>query len=282
MNSPPAWPAPAKINLFLHITGRRPDGYHELQTLFRLLDWGDDVHIVPEPGGAIQRVRDIPGIPEDQDLSIRAAQLLKAETGCHQGASIGLTKRIPVGAGLGGGSSDAATVLTALNHLWECALTVEELAALGLELGADVPVFIHGHSAWAEGIGERLRPHHMDEAWYVLVFPGIPISTREIFSDPGLNRDTARISPPDYHPERVRNDCQSVVLDRFPKMQELFEDLSRHGRPRLTGTGSCVFLPFAEKNHALSVTNALKSRYNVRAVRGVNRSPLVARLSGVG
>ena len=179
-SKPSAWPAPAKLNLFLHVTGRRADGYHRLQTLFQLLDWGDTVHIAPNTSGRIERTHDLPGIAVESDLSIRAAHLLQSATGCERGASIVADKQIPAGAGLGGGSSDAATTLLALNHLWGCGLDIEQLAELGLQLGADIPVFIRGHSAWAEGIGDRLTPMSLGRRHYLLVFPPFSLSTAQL------------------------------------------------------------------------------------------------------
>jgi 4-diphosphocytidyl-2-C-methyl-D-erythritol kinase len=272
------WPAPAKLNLFLHITGRRQDGYHELQTLFQLLDWGDEVEIENLPDGDVSRTHDIEGIPEENDLSIRAGRLLKSETGCTNGARITLTKDIPTGAGLGGGSSDAATVLVALNQLWGCGLSVAKLSELGLQLGADVPLFINGKSAWAEGIGERIQSFELEPAWYVLVFPGIFVSTEQVFGSPDLKRDSQAITPADYQYSRTRNDCEKVVLEQLPVLAEIMSELQQWGDPRLTGTGSCIFIPVNEKNEANRITTELKSLYNVRAVRGVKSSPLLAKL----
>ncbi len=272
------WPAPAKINLFLHITDKRPDGYHQLQTLFQLLDWGDEVQIESLESGGISRINEISDFTEDEDLCIRAARLLKKESGCRKGANIRLTKHIPPGTGLGGGSSDAATALCALNFLWGCGLSVVELAQLGLELGADVPVFVHGHSAWAEGIGERLQTHTIDDSWYVLVFPEISISTKLVFSDPGLRRNSRPIRPLEYGYSSTSNDCEDVVMKLFPAMREIMLEIQQWGSPRMTGTGSCIFIPVNKKNDAIRITNELKSRYNVRAVRGVNESPLLAKL----
>ena len=274
-----AWPAPAKLNLFLHVTGRRADGMHELQTLYQLLDWGDQLHIEAVPDGEIRRVTGHPDIAEAEDLGIRAARLLQAESGCRQGARIGVQKHIPLGSGLGGGSSDAATVLLALNELWACGLTRAELAGLGLKLGADVPVFVHGHSAWGEGIGEHLKPVELGERHYVLVFPGPGISTREVFNDPLLGRDTPRMEPDKTELSACRNDCERVVLARHSGIRDVMADLAGYGNPRMTGTGSCIFLSTENKNAADSVTSRLKSRYNVRAVRGVDRSPLLQKLS---
>jgi 4-diphosphocytidyl-2-C-methyl-D-erythritol kinase len=276
-----AWPAPAKLNLFLHVTGQRADGYHHLQTLFQILDWGDELFITATADGKIRRTTPIPGVSEEEDLSVRAAQLLQRECACRQGASIKLIKRIPMGAGLGGGSSDAATVLHALNQIWGCGLSVSELAVLAVTLGADVPVFVHGFSAWAEGIGEQLQPFALGETWYVLILPEIQVSTSAVFRDPGLKRDANPVQSSGFMLGNTRNVCEEVVFRLFPELHAIWRDLSAYGTPRLTGTGSCIFLPFAKKNHADSITTELKSRYNVRAVRGVDRSPLLAKLSGV-
>lgn len=275
------WPAPAKLNLFLHVTGRRPDGYHELQTLYQLLDWGDRLSIESSTDGEIRRITDHSEIPEDEDLAIRAARLLKAESGCTRGARIGVEKKIPLGSGLGGGSSDAATVLLVLNELWDCGLGRAELAGLGLVLGADVPVFVHGRTAWGEGVGECLSAVELGERHYVLVFPEQGISTREIFNDRLLGRDTPRMAFEEIELAASRNDCEHVVLARHPGIRGVMSDLANYGLPRMTGTGSCIFLPAADENAAGSITSRLKSRYNVRAVRGVDRSPLLHKLSGV-
>lgn len=272
------WPAPAKLNLFLHVTGRRPDGYHEIQTLFQLLDWGDELQFEHRDDGQIERQYIIEQIPESHDLCIKAARLLKAETGCRQGANIHLSKNIPLGSGLGGGSSDAATVLHALNNLWGCGLKTDELAKLGLRLGADVPLFVHCQSAWAEGIGEQLQPFLIEASWYVLVFPDIEISTQEVFGDAGLKRDTRPLEQKQYDFSRCRNDCQKVVMNLFPELRKTMKNLAQWGTPRLTGTGSCIFIPVNDENEAIRITNDLKSLYNVRAVRGLNNSPLLARL----
>lgn len=273
------WPAPAKLNRFLHITGRRADGFHELQTLFQLLDWGDELKFTVTDDGKISRKHPIASIPESQDLCIRAAQLLQTECDIQRGAVIELVKQIPLGSGLGGGSSDAATVLHALNRLWRCRLDTEALALLGLQLGADVPVFVHGQSAWAEGVGERLQPVVLGENWYVLVFPGIAISTASVFSDPELTRDSTPIQYSDLKSVHTRNDCQPVVLKRYPQLQSMMDELSEWGVSRITGTGSSIFIEMSGKNHAEETTRVLKSRYNVRAVRGVDRSPLLKKLS---
>jgi len=279
-DGPRTWPAPAKLNLFLQVTGRRPDGYHELQTVYQLLDWGDELAFEVRDDALVTRRIDLPGIPEEEDLCVRAARLLQSHARCTLGASIELVKRIPSGAGLGGGSSDAATTLHALNRLWGCGCSTAELAELGLRLGADVPVFVRGHSAWAEGIGELLQPLKLGACWYVLVFPGVEIPTRQVFAHPDLVRKAPRTAPADFDPATAVNSLQETVLEMYPELDRVFGDLAAWGRPRLTGTGSCVFMRFMQKVKADRATKALKCRYNVLAVRGVDRSPLLALLPG--
>lgn len=273
------WPAPAKLNLFLHITGRRPDGYHDLQTLFQILDWGDELRLLVNDSGKICRASSIEGVPESQDICIRAARLLKARSGVTQGVEIDLFKRIPMGAGLGGGSSDAATVLCALNELWACGLTRPELAGLGLELGADVPVFINGHSAWAEGRGEKLQGVSLGRRNYVLVFPDVNISTAEVFQHPSLTRNSLPVDLVQHGLQPGRNDCESVVYLMYPQLKKVVQDMSEWGQPRMSGTGSTFFLSFDDKKAAIRAARELECRYNVRPVSGVDRSSLLDKLS---
>ncbi len=273
-----AWPAPAKLNLFLHVTGRRPDGYHELHTLFQLLDWGDEVRIAVLDAPRIGRIGDDYGVPEEQDLVVRAARLLQHESGCARGAEIAVTKNIPMGSGMGGGSSDAATVLLVLNELWGCELDHDALAALGARLGADVPVFVRGHSAMARGIGDELEPVDLGPCHYVLVFPGMAISTPAVFGDPGLKRDSRPLSLDDALAGRGRNDCEPVVRKQFPAMVDVFEKLAHWGRPVMTGTGSGIFIPMQDRQAAESAARQIKNLYNSRAVTGVDRSPLHEKL----
>jgi len=275
-----SWPAPAKINLFLHVLGRRQDGYHDIQTLFQLLDWGDEVHIRPDSGPLISRLPVTYDVPESEDLVVRAAKLLQFETGCRRGAEIGVKKRIPPGSGMGGGSSDAATVLLVLNRLWGCGLGLDELASLGASLGADVPVFVQGRSAMAEGIGERLEPVSLGIRHYVLVFPTFSVSTRAVFSDAMLARDSEPISLPGALGGAGRNDCEAVVREQFPALARMLEALEEWGQPVMTGTGSGIFLPMRDEKSAKSTAKEMKTLYNVRAVRGVDRSPLHERLDG--
>ena len=273
------WPAPAKLNLFLHITGRHPDGYHDLQTLFQILDWGDELRFSINESGQISRSCNIEGISEADDICVRAAHLLKARCDVQKGVHIDLVKRIPMGAGLGGGSSDAATVLLALNQLWSLGLTRQQLADLGLELGADVPVFVYGRSALGEGRGEKLQAVRLGQRFYVLVFPDISISTAEVFRHPQLKRDSELIDMSRASLESGRNDCEPVVVKMYPELKEIMQDLSSWGQPHMSGTGSTIFLQFDDKKTAISTASELKCRYNVRPVGGVDQSLLLDCLS---
>jgi 4-diphosphocytidyl-2-C-methyl-D-erythritol kinase len=246
-----SWPAPAKLNLFLHVTGRRPDGYHTLQTLFQFLDVGDELRFDITRDGRIARANILPGVPEDRDLCMRAARLLQAASGTTQGAVIHLDKHLPLGAGLGGGSSDAATTLLALNELWGCGLTAGALAALGLKLGADVPVFVHGHAAWAEGVGELLTPAEPPERWVVVLAPAVMVSTAEVFAAFDRELDLTPYSPAitirDFHAGRGRNDLEPVVCRLYPEVDNALKWLGNFGDARMTGSGACVFLPVADE-----------------------------------
>ncbi|UBB24236.1 4-(cytidine 5'-diphospho)-2-C-methyl-D-erythritol kinase [Pseudoxanthomonas japonensis] len=270
-----AWPAPAKLNLFLHITGRRPDGYHLLQSVFRILDWGDTVHLRVRPDGAIRRVgASVPGVAEADDLLVRAANLLKEEANCAQGADISVEKRIPAGGGFGGGSSDAATVLVALNRLWGTGLPVERLAALGLRLGADVPVFVRGRNAWAEGVGEQLTPIALPPAWYVLADPGVHVPTAALFQAPDLTRNAPPAKMSDFvSGHLLGNAFEPVLRRREPAIEAVFQALARIGTPRLTGSGSGCFVEFAQRTQAEA---ALAELSGLRAwlAPGAPRSPL--------
>ncbi len=274
------WPAPAKLNLFLRITGRRSDGYHELQTCFQLLDWGDEIELAVTEDGVITREFGLADVREEDDLAVRAARLLQARSGTGLGARIRIHKNIPVGAGLGGGSSDAATVLLALNELWACGLARSELAELGLSLGADVPVFVHGRSAWAEGVGEQLFPLDLGERYYVLIFPEVHIATSALFAAPELQRDSEPLDRRVSDPEAGGNAFEPVVTARYPELAGMMEELKSLGRPRLTGTGSCIFIPVEDKFTADSITRRIKCRYNVRSVRGIDRSPVLSERAG--
>jgi|HubBroStandDraft_2_1064218.scaffolds.fasta_scaffold160402_2 4-diphosphocytidyl-2-C-methyl-D-erythritol kinase len=276
------WPAPAKLNLFLHVTGRRPDGYHELQTVFQLIDLCDTVAIRVGDDGRIERPSGPVGVDPDSDLTVRAAKALQAATGCRMGASIRITKRIPMGGGLGGGSSDAATVLLALNHLWHCGLSVDELARLGLPLGADVPVFVRGSSAWAEGVGERLEPVELPERWYVVIHPGVAVPTKDVFQSPELTRNTPVITIRAFFgPGGLagsRNDCEPVVRALYPEVADALSWLEKFAPARLTGTGSCIFAAFGSAIEAERVAARAPDRWRAFVARGLNVSPVHGRL----
>ena len=272
------WPAPAKLNLFLHVTGRRPDGFHELQTLFQLLDWGDSLQIEATEGSAIERVGGNEAIPADQDLVVRAARVLQAAAGVRAGARIRVQKRVPMGGGLGGGSSDAATVLRVLDRLWDTRLGLPALAQLGLALGSDVPVFVHGSSAWAEGRGEKLTPVAVPEAWYLILHPGVAVGTAGIFQAPELTRNSPVITIRAFSPGQTRNDCEPVVRARYPAVAEALEWLGRFSPARLSGTGACVFAPFARAADAERVAARVPEPWRSFVARGVQESPLVAAL----
>ncbi len=273
-----AWPAPAKLNLFLHITGRREDGYHLLQTVFQFLDHGDRLHFTPRRDGNIRRLAAIPGIAPEDDLIIRAATLLRQHGDPSLGVDIGIDKRLPLGGGLGGGSSDAATTLVALNRIWRLGLTADKLAAMGLSLGADVPIFVHGQAAWAEGVGERISPITLPEPWFVVVIPPVSVSTAEIFSAPELTRDCPTIKIRDFLAGAGTNVCEPVVRKRYPEVAEALDWLGRYGAARLTGTGGCVFAPFEDEAQANGVLAQLPEGWQAFAARGRNRSPLLERL----
>ena len=280
---PAPWPAPGKLNLFLHVVGRRPDGYHELQTAFQFIDLWDSIRFYQRPPGVIERLGAIPGVAAEDDLVVRAARRLAAaaaETGVSlmQGVAIEVEKRLPMGAGVGGGSSDAATVLVALNQLWGTGLDTERLASIGLSLGADVPVFVRGHAAWAEGVGERLVPVDLPEPLYLLLQPDVAISTAEVFKAPELTRDSPVITIAGFLQAGGRNDCEPVVRLRYPVVAAALDWLGRHGPARLTGTGSCVFAPMVDATHAAAVLAAKPSEWQGWITRGLNRSPLTARL----
>ena len=276
-----AWPAPAKINLFLRITGRRADGYHDLQTLFQLLDWGDWVHVRVTREDAVRRIGgDSSNIPETSDLLVKAAISLKRHANCRKGAELFVTKRIPVGGGFGGGSSDAATVLRVLDRLWGCDLGTERLAAIGRELGADVPVFVRGHSAWAEGVGDRLEPVSLPPAWFVLVDPAISVPTGELFQVPELTRDAAPVTIGDFASGvRLGNAFEPVLRRLQPVVDSTLEQMSRLGQAALTGTGSGCFLRFDSKDQALAAQAALPVEWRSWVVQGVSESPLLKALA---
>ena len=278
------WPAPAKLNLFLHITGRRADGYHVLQTVFRLLDWGDRIGLRLREDGQVRRKgASVAGVAEADDLVVRAAIALKNATNCGKGVDIRVEKRIPAGGGFGGGSSDAATVLVALNALWGTGLDEDALAALGVCLGADVPVFVRGRSAWAEGVGELLTPLELPEAWYLLVDPGVHVPTAELFRSPDLTRDAAPVKIADFASGTVLgNAFEPVLRRREPAIEAAFQALSGIGRARLTGSGSGCFVEFATRAAAEQALAELPPQLRAWVAAGVDRSPLLDALETTG
>lgn len=271
-------PAPAKLNLMLHILGRRADGYHELQTLFQFLDHGDELSFAVREDGEIRLHTDIPGVPHDSNLIVRAARQLQRESGCPLGADIWLEKRLPMGGGIGGGSSDAATTLLALDRLWQLGWNQDRLAALGLSLGADVPVFVRGHAAFAEGVGEKLVPVEPEEPWYLVAVPQVSVSTAEIFCDPELTRDTPAITVRTVLERGGRNDCQPVVEKRYPDVRNALILLNKFVSARLTGTGGCVFGVFPNKAEADKVAAQLPVSLPAFVAKGSNVSMLHRKL----
>lgn len=278
------WPAPAKLNLFLHLVGRRSDGFHQLQTVFQLLDWGDTVRLRPREDGRIQGLgTDAYGVSEAEDLSVRAANLLRMEAKTRQGADIAVEKRIPLGGGFGGGSSDAATVLVALNRLWRTGLDVDALADLGLRLGADVPVFVRGRNAWAEGIGERLTPLDLLPSAFLIVDSGVSVATAELFQAPDLTRDAAPATISDFVSGTVRGNAFEPVLRRLhPAMDSLLALLSNYGEACLTGTGGGCFLRFATREAAEVARASLPPGLKAWVAMAAPRSPLLDALDRAG
>ncbi|PKB87943.1 4-(cytidine 5'-diphospho)-2-C-methyl-D-erythritol kinase [Ewingella americana] len=268
------WPSPAKLNLFLYITGQRANGYHELQTLFQFVDYGDSLSFTPRNDGQIVLTTPVDGVADEDNLVVRAARLLQRHANCSLGADISLIKRIPMGGGLGGGSSNAATVLVALNTLWECGLSDEQLAALGVTLGADVPVFVMGHAAFAEGIGEILQPVEPEEKWYLVAHPGVHIPTPMIFGDAELTRDTPKRPINVLLSTAWTNDCQPIAIKRFCEVEQLVSWLLEYAPSRMTGTGACVFAEFATEHEARQVLDQIPSSVTGFVAKGVNVSPL--------
>lgn len=268
------WPAPAKLNLFLHVVGRRPDGYHLLQTLFRFIERGDSLRFLPREDGDVVLANPIPGVPPESDLTVRAARLLQRETGCTLGATIALQKCLPMGGGLGGGSSDAATVLLALNHLWRLGLPRERLQELGLGLGADVPIFVFGRNAFAEGVGEALNPMDLPPAWYVVLEPPVQVPTPVIFGAPELKRDTPAIRAQEWRPGVGGNDLEPVACARFPAVAEHLAWLRQFGPALMTGSGACVFAQFDQAAAAAEILARLPEGMRGWTAAGLAAHPL--------
>ncbi|MGN2625306.1 4-(cytidine 5'-diphospho)-2-C-methyl-D-erythritol kinase [Stutzerimonas balearica] len=274
MPTPLTLPAPAKLNLMLHVLGRREDGYHELQTLFQFLDHGDELTFARREDGQIRLLSDLPGVDHESNLIVRAARLLQQQGDDVPGADITLVKRLPMGGGIGGGSSDAATTLLGLNRLWNLGLDLDRLAQLGLSLGADVPVFVRGHAAFAEGVGERLQAVELPEPWYLVAVPQVSVSTAEIFSDPELTRNTPPITVRSLLAGGGHNDCQPVVEKRYPQVRNALSLLNKFVPARMTGTGACVFGSFPNEGEADKVRRQLPATLPSFVARGSNVSML--------
>jgi len=268
------WPSPAKLNLFLYITGQRPNGYHDLQTLFQFVDYGDSLSFTVRDDSAIVLTTPTDGVADDENLVIRAARMLQSHAGVSLGAEISLQKRIPMGGGLGGGSSNAATVLIALNTLWNCGYSDTELAQLGIRLGADVPVFVTGHAAFAEGVGEILHPVEPPEKWFLIAHPGVSIPTPVIFGDPELTRNTPKRTVNVLLNTPYANDCEPIARKRFYEVEQLLSWLLEYAPSRLTGTGACVFAEFDTESAARHVLDKAPSWMRGFVAKGVNISPL--------
>lgn len=266
--------APAKLNLFLHVVGRRPDGYHLLQTLFRFIDLNDTLHFTLRRDGAVRRLNALDAVPEEQDLCVRAARLLQQGTGCRSGVDIMVDKHIPLGGGLGGGSSDAATTLLALNRLWDLKLTRERLMQLGLLLGADVPVFVFGENAFAEGVGEKLQAYPVEDAWYVVLIPPVRVPTAEVFRHPDLTRDTISLKIRALPAAQLHNDLQPVVCKLYPPVAEHLVWLRQFAPAMMTGSGACVFASFAGEDEARAVLAQMPPGMHGVVARGLKRHPM--------
>jgi 4-diphosphocytidyl-2-C-methyl-D-erythritol kinase len=273
--------SPAKLNLFLHIVGRRSDGYHQLETLFQFIDRCDQLQISITDSPAINLLTPIEGVTKEDNLIFKAAKLLQNQTRCQQGAEIKINKILPMGGGLGGGSSNAATVLMALNILWKCQLSLNELTKLGVSLGADVPVFIYGFSAFAQGIGEKLTVKTPKEYWYLVSKPECSISTAEIFTHKDLPRNTPRLSTTEIELKNCHNDCQTLVIKHYPKVANLLSWLLEYAPSRMTGTGACIFTQFNSKAEALLIQSKLPSEVQSFVAKGINESPLLKELKAL-
>lgn len=272
------FPSPAKINLFLHIVGRRTDGYHELETVFQFLTLADNIAIKPTTTSTITLLTPIDGVPNDDNLIVKAAKLLQAETQSPYGAEIKINKLLPMGGGLGGGSSNAATVLLALNVLWQCKLSYQQLAELGLQLGADVPIFIHGFAAFAQGIGEKLSPVYPDESIYLITKPQCSISTQQVFTAKALTRNTRKLDNNAFDDKKYingyHNDCQNLVINHYPEVAKLLAWLIEYAPSRMTGTGACIFSRFDSEEEAKRVQKLLPNTMTSFVTKGINTSPL--------
>jgi len=269
------WPAPAKLNLFLHITGQREDGYHLLQTVFIFLDYADGLSFEVNQTGEISRCYQLAGVDEKDDIIYRAASALQSRAGIKKGVSIQLDKVLPMGGGLGGGSSDAATTLLALNKLWACELDLVALMEIGLTLGADVPVFLQGQAAWAEGVGEQITSIELPESWFVVLIPKISVSTAEVFANPQLIRDCPTITIRDFLAGQAGNVCEPIVTELYPQVREAMNALGQHGEARMTGTGACVFAAFDSEDEASQAWQKLSMEWDGFVAKGLNRSPVV-------
>lgn len=277
-------PAPAKLNLFLHITGRRQDGYHLLQTVFQFLDYGDEITLNLRNDAHIVRQTEVEGVPAEHDLMVKAAKLLANQTKCNKGVDIRIQKNLPMGGGLGGGSSDAATLLLGLNQLWQCGLSVQQLAELGLQLGADIPVFIHGHTAWAEGVGEQIQAITIPEPWYIVIHPQVFVSTAEIFADKQLTRNCEPITIAAFFDQGNKNTVnvfEPLVRERYPEVDNALNWLNQYSKAKLTGSGSCIFAAFDDQEKAKSVLNKLPPQWKGFIAKGINISPLQKKLGAV-
>ncbi|MDG1814645.1 MAG: 4-(cytidine 5'-diphospho)-2-C-methyl-D-erythritol kinase [Glaciecola sp.] len=279
-----AWPSPAKLNMFLHITGRRADGYHELQSLFQMTDYGDSLQFAPNNTGTVRLLTVFPDVEHDSNLIVKAARLLKTHCNIAAGVDIRIEKVLPMGGGIGGGSTNAATVLVVLNQLWECGLSLDKLAHLGLALGADVPVFVQGKTTFAEGVGEHFTPapaqHDGADAVFLVIHPGVHISTQQIFTDPQLCRNSPKLDFRDYTFAKTHNDCQELVVNLYPKVANLLQHLLHYAPSRLTGTGACVFAVFDKEASAQQVLQTLQDHQildnttHAFICKGVAESPL--------
>lgn len=275
--------APAKLNLFLHITGQREDGYHLLQTVFQFLDYADSIELIRREDSAINRLSNLAGVPAEDDLVVKSARLLQSHCNCSLGVDISVDKILPMGGGLGGGSSNAASVLVGLNHLWACGLSQNELMQLGVQLGADVPVFIFAQSAWAEGVGERLEPIDLPEKWFLVLKPQINVSTAKVFANSQLRRDCSTITIRDFLTGQTRNIgnvCEKPVRDMYPEVDQALTDLARYigdgedASPKLTGTGACVFAAFDNREEAEKAFSELSETWDGFVAKGMNQTPL--------